>query len=720
MEIFFGLHYTNNAFLDFKNRKGIYLDHTVVGPEGLLSLLELYLGVYHEEMNLTDRQAAYYTAFRKTMAKGTNIFSNSWEKNGLCVSNECLKWRDTLRANAWNAEMKQPSKRLQILAQVEKDFHVPSFGDRLENILPFLQQQNPLPAASRILVASKDEKDLPPVIVNLLKLLQAKGTDIVYESDASIAPKETNLSRIQELLISNKSEDCLKENDNTFKIWEFPTELDVARYVVTHPKDNFNVYVTNDGKLLDNVQRMLQQPTSGCSITNAHPQIAQLFKLGLSLFEYPFNIRNLISWLLVPIHPIKSDLRRALVKVILSTSGYHNQEYADAIDSYREMIKKSSDNQEVVTETLKKLERALAIFIPDPKPSGVDKQSLLCFINSLNAWCGMMSNLENLHPMNKSQLTKVAGLCKSLASIVEEAEDALIPFRQVEGWANALYSGTDFEVYGCQAGSRWTVSSTDLAEPTDNILWTDCYNYNVAASPTDFLNKIERQVLEQQGCQFWNDADFNRAMTRAMFRPVLMCRKQLVLIVTHTSKGETVNKHPLMIRLEKAFPTSLSLIREQPDNEKVEKQTVAYVDNYSDEIELNINNKHLLEMPTTESYSSLDNLIQYPLDYVMDRILKLRDRSSTEMDAVSTVKGNVAHAVIEELFKGDTQEIAAAIDKYFNKTLLRLTEEKGAILLLQENIIEWQLFSRVSSLMFQFLVQKRYGTSSKLLIIMPL
>ena len=63
------------------------------------------------------------------------------------------------------------------------------------------------------------------------------------------------------------------------------------------------------------------------------------------------------------------------------------------------------------------------------------------------------------------------------------------------------------------------------------------------------------------------------------------------------------------------------------------------------------------------------------------------------MDAVSTVKGNVAHAVIEELFKGSTQDIASNIDAHYTETLQRLTEEKGAILLLQENLIEWQLFS---------------------------
>ncbi len=693
MEIYFGLNYTNNAFVDLKAHGGICLDHTVVNLEGLLSLLELHLGIHHEEISTTDRQAAYYAAFRKVMAKGKNILTDSWEKNGLGVSNECLKWRDTLRANGWQAKMQQPSRRLEVLVEVEEYFQAPALGDRLEYILPLLLKQNPLQHKSRILVSSRDENGLPPAIVQLLNTLQATGTEIVYESDAVLATAGSNLSRVQKLIISNESEDKLKEKDSSFQIWKFATELDAARYIASQPKDDFNVYITADGKLLDNVQRMLQQPTSGSSITNGHPQIAQLFKLGLSLFEYPFNIRNLISWLLMPIHPIKSELRRNLVKVLLNTGGYKNEEYREAIDSYRRKIKKETDDDDQADAAMKKLDHSLEIFIPTPEAEGVDKQTLLIFINSLNNWCGMMSNLEDMDPINRSQLAKVAGLCKSLVSIVEEeADDAIISFRKLEGWTSALYSSTDFAIYDCQAGSRWTVATADIVEATDKILWTDCYNSSTTVLTTDFLNEVEKQALTKQGCKFWDETAFNETMMRTMLRPILKCKKQLVLIVTDTSKGDVVAKHPLLIRLEQVFPKSLSSVYVYPDNSKAEKKIVKNVDNHTEGIEVNLKNKHLIEMPVTESYSSLENLIQYPLDYVMDRILKLRDRSSAEMDAVATVKGTVAHAVIEELFKGSAQDIEANITSHFMETFQRMTEEKGAILLLQENIIEWHLF----------------------------
>ena len=693
MEIHFGVNYTSNAFVNLKNHNGICLGHSVTGIEGLLDILELNLGISYEELSATDRQASYYGAFRKTMDEKDNVFSRSWEMNGLGVSNECLKWRDALRMSGWKAEMEQPSERLKVLAQVEKHFNIPGIGDRLERILPLIEHQNPLPTGSRIVVAAKDEKGLPPMINELLGKLQSAGTEIVYETDTIAAPEGSNLAQIQKMLISNEAEDCLKAEDDSFKIWNFNTELDAARYIASQPKDNYNVYVTEDSKLLDNVQRMLQQPTSGSSIKDSHPQITQLFKLGLSLFEYPFNIHNLVSWLQMPLHPIKSELRRSLAKVIISTGGYKNDEYEEAIGNYRNKLKEEANDAEHAETAIEKLNNSLETFIPTPNESGVEKTALLKFTNSLNTWCGKMFNLEDISQANSAQLSMVAGLCKSLISIVEdEPDNVLIPFRKLSNWINALYSGTNFTQYESQAGSRWMVAANDMADSTDRILWTDCYNGSVSNSNTAFLNENEKKNLENQGCKFWDKADFNRTMMRNMMRPVLKCNKQMVLVVAKTFQGESTAKHPLIIRLEKVFDKSLQHVCVWPDNSESEKINVENVNNHSDDIEVAIDNKGLLKMPETESYSSLDNLIQYPLDYVMERILKLRDRSSTDMDKISTVKGNVAHGVIEKLFEGNTEEIRSNIDNHFADILQTTTTGIGAILLLEENIIEWKLF----------------------------
>jgi len=315
MLLYFGLDYSSNAYVDLDKRKNVLFNAEVVGLEGLLRTLELYYGLHHEGISESDRQAEYFKAMHEVMNKGKNILSASWETNSLGVSNACLKWRDALVFAGWKADMPQPSERLEVLAQVERGFHCPSAADRMQSILTLSREYNPLPEESEIHVAAQSESNLPPQLVELLGNLEKTGTKIVYEDLTPISSSASNLNKVQHLILegNNGKQLSFAEGDNSFEVWHFPTDLDACRYIVTEDPKEFNLYINNGGKLFDNVQRMMGQPTSGSSMTSANPQIVQLFRLGLNLFEYPMNIRNMISWLLLPLHPLKAKLRYPLV-----------------------------------------------------------------------------------------------------------------------------------------------------------------------------------------------------------------------------------------------------------------------------------------------------------------------------------------------------------------------------------------------------------------------
>lgn len=77
---------------------------------------------------------------------------------------------------------------------------------------------------------------------------------------------------------------------------------------------------------------------------------------------------------------------------------------------------------------------------------------------------------------------------------------------------------------------------------------------------------------------------------------------------------------------------------------------------------------------------------------MLDRVVHFHERSSTELDEVGTVKGNVAHAVIERLFKGNAEDIEKVLTNQYENVLQEVTKEKGGILLLRENTVELRLF----------------------------
>ncbi len=334
MQIYYLPDYTSDAWLNLAERGGIAYDTTVVNTDGVASLLELRLGIHADTQPQTKRQAQWMKLMRQVMESEGNSLSKAWRKNALGVSNECLKWRDALRIALWNNEMPSPNDRLELISRVDKQFDMPSLGDRLISIAAVLQS-NPFETGTVIKVGVTGKSSLQGAVVKLLNRLQELGVDVVYDKDEVLAETDTNLAKAQELLIHDTAADDLQADDDSLLIWEFETSTDAARYIASIGSDSAEVYVTsNGGKLFDDTQRMLGQPTSGATIDNASPQVAQMFMLGMNLLEYPLNINNLLSWLQLPVHPIKSDLRSKLVSAILDTNGFDNERYTTAIEEY--------------------------------------------------------------------------------------------------------------------------------------------------------------------------------------------------------------------------------------------------------------------------------------------------------------------------------------------------------------------------------------------------
>lgn len=683
MKIHFSLHFSPNAYIDLPKRGGIMYDECIANIDELVKLLYLHLGIHTEQIDQASRQAAYHEAFSKVADKKS--LAMSWECNSLGVSNECLKWRDALVACGWNANMVQPSPRLQVLAEAEKLFQAPCSADYLIALLPILKDTNPLPAESTICIATSSLDALPPVVAELLDSLQKKGTKLVFEGQKAIAPTGSNLAKVQRLILAAEANN-LSADDDSLEIWKFPTALDAYRYI-SSCQDKATLYICNDTKTLDNVQRMMGQATSGSKMANSHPQIAQLFKLGVTLFEHPFNIRNLVSWLMMPNHPIPYELRHALAKVVVSNGGIHNEDFENAISNYKDKIAEEKGKRQD-----EKVDDIIRTFIPISEEDSVNKNTFCNFLINLRDWCNKMTKLDDFSDIKLAQLAKVSGLCNALFSIVMTIEEDNIPYRQIESMASSLYEATDFALYDAQVGSRWVTNAHDIVDPADSILWTDCYNYTPVSVSTEFLNATERKALQESGCKLWNDNLFNLTSMHDAMRPVLMAKQKLVLVTAEQSKSETTAKHPLIIRLEETYGNALDAIIKHPDNKDAESQEIIPVNTSYNDMQLDFSKPELVQMPDHESYSALENLIQYPLDYFMEKILRFHDRASYQLDEIETVKGNVAHHVIELLFMGKSSVEKSQLDECYDTLFNQAIQEGGALLLLKENLIELKIY----------------------------
>lgn len=680
MKIYFSPEYGSNAYVNLKDWNCIIYNSTVVGIDGLVSLIELYLGIHHESITMIERQAQWLKCMRKVMDRGVNELTESWTKNALGVSNLCLQWRDKLSMAKWANHMDQPGDRFLIIAEADKLFGMPAIGDRILRLLSSLDK-NPFEEESAIFVGVSSPQFLMPVVAELLERLAMNGVEIIYENDKISASTNSNLAKAQSLLLNGTAEDDFQSEDESFRIWEFETVNDAYRYIVSIPKEEYDLFVLSDGKLLDNTQQMLGQPTSGSMSANSSPQIVQMFLLGMNLFEYPININNLLAWLQLPLHPIKSELRRELVNVIVDTTGFDNDRYHEAIARYLENLDDDKERD--------KIELALDTF--DVRPSAmVNMTQLRTFNNAMFIWASQMSAIEEIAESKRQQLYVVSSLCRTLETLLEDISETEIPYRRLEAAISTLYNGAEFCIYDTQAGSRFTADCANIVSETDSIIWCDCFNYTPMKSPFDFLNSDERQFFSAQGCKVQEDNHFNRAAVRCLKMPVMRARKRCVIVTARRSAGTDTIEHPIMIQLKKGFPKTLKHIVDKPSLEQFENRVIKPVNNEQKGDCIRVNCP--LPMPDHESYSSLNLLIQYPFDYVLEKIASINSSTSTNLKMLKTVMGDVAHSVIETLFYGNADDISQRIEEEYDQTIGIVMEQEGALLLLPENELDCKQF----------------------------
>ncbi|MCC8114889.1 MAG: PD-(D/E)XK nuclease family protein [Bacteroidales bacterium] len=680
MTVYYYPNYSSDAFLNLKERGGIAYGAIVVDTKGLVELLELHLGIHHDPVSEIDRQAAWLKCMRSVMAEGHNCLSASWAKNVLGVSNQCLAWRDHLRMAGWNRDMEQPSERFCIIAKADTLFEMLSLGDRIITLIDSITR-NPLGNDATIRVGTTSPRGIAPKVAELLVKLKSLGIRVSYTKDELLAPVGSNLYYAQQLLLFDQCSGSLSEEDGSLKIWHFPTATDASRYIALINKEEFDVYVSSDARLLDSTQRMLSQPTSGTVAQNDSPQIVQMFLLGMNLFEYPLNIRNLLDWMQMPIHPLKSALRHALVKAIVDTGGFDNERYREAITSYLDELDTDEDRL--------KTQQKLKIFDVRPTPE-VQLDALRQFNNALGSWAAQRAAFPDLSESQRQQLAQVSDLCGILHDILQGIELPSIPYSRLEAAITTLYQSTDSRVYDPEAGSRHIVPCDQLIDDADSIIWTDCYNYSAANYPFDFLNRKELPSFTQQGCQFQSENDFNIEEIASLYAPILKARHRCVIVIVDNCGSAKTNEHPIVTRLRLGFPKSYKNLVEDPSIEKFEKRKIQPVNNLIGGAELNVNCE--LPMPDHESFSSLDLLIQYPLDYVMSSIAGIRNWSSVDLKEIATTKGNVAHKAIETIFHGTSEDIRKALADDFNTIFDKIVLEIGAILLLPENKLELEGF----------------------------
>lgn len=710
MKIYFSPEYTGHTYIDWDTHSDLLWDATVLDLTGLISLLEMHLGIFTPPETRAVRIAHYHEALSRYIEAHPNcIFAPSFRIDGLSVAEVCLSQRDQLSLAGWcRTAPPCDSERLSALQDIEEYFSSRGLGERLAAVLQRLRGSSLCTDLQMEIELPVSRELLPPWIKQLLDLMEGEGA-VVQEEEAKEAAGESNLTRLQHFLRSADRSLTLSEDkgDRSVEILQFDDEATAVEYLLSEWPDGDELVINSGNKLFDNFLSQQQRPRSGSVISDGVPQVAQLFILGLRTLLRPLDLQYLLQWCYAPVSPLQGKFRYSLARQIASSGGYYADEVQTFIESYLNGEYDSDDEKSLSPQKRSSLRRkredAINAFLP-PRDIGLSdkpltKGQLSSFITAYIDWATVrIQLLATEGDLQTAQLlTETLSQAEAMRIVIRSVSDGEeVQSSKLQNWTANLYHNVDIVQYEAERGSTEVISSpAQMLSPSRKTTWVSFYGDEGSRSPFAWLTRSERKALEANGVTLWSDEDARSYYHQLSYRAILRTTEALRLILIGYKAGVALPKHPIHIRLEQTISNWADLIT-RPTLVRDYPLTPTTVDNRLNgtEPEVMISNSGRIHFPDKESVTSMESLILHPMDYTLENLVGITGISLNQPNEIRRVKGNVAHGVISGLcYESDkavisAQELTHRIDTSFDRLFDEVILSHGAILLLPENQLE--------------------------------
>ena len=709
MKIIFSPEYSGNVYVKPSEGKGVMMDTVVANTIGLVNMLELRLGLHYEDVPEQERVAHYYDAVCKYMAAHPkNVMTASFKTAGLSTAKAMLSWREELRGADWNLDGEEISERLAVLIGVEEYFRKQDGCDmagRLHIVTDQVAFQE-LDCKDMVIEMAVAKDMLKPTTKALIEVLESRGAKI--EQISGVTDTDNNLGKVRKLIASKeKGKIRLDKDDDSLQIWKFADDRLACEYLSYNKMEDVDVWVNADNKQMDNWMMLMDRALTGSVTADCTPQLTQLFVMGLGMFSNPLNVNTLIEWLNMPVHPIDRFFRSALADTIVMEGGYRNEacqkkigQFIEGKFVYLDDEQKALPEEEQIKIRLKdkkKREKLVAAFLPSlSSTEAIKTDNVRQFVMELSSWSRQRAHLMSQETDNEQwveQLMAVSGMCDAFHILLGTISADTIDYKTIDSWMSTIYEKGTYTNAVAERGCRIVVDSpAKIASVAEKTVWMGVDGDASQSQECAFLYPSEKKkLIETRDMTPWSEEAQNEYHEQMMLTPLRMTSGQLILVVRERMGGESTLKHPLIVRLEQQVENIEDFIS-YPKIGEEDRHEVETVENGGVAAELEFDHADKIKWPDHLSPTSIGTLAEHPFDYMMERLLGITNDGKAQMADVKTTKGNVAHAVIEELFAprnearyAKPEEIAVRIKSEYESSYNKVLEAKGAVLQLAEN-----------------------------------
>lgn len=690
MKIYYSPTYSEQCYLDISDPV-MGCNTLVANTQGLLSQLALHTGIHVETPSFHHKLTAYFHALCKyDKDHPENLFHRSIEIDAMSVAKSLLTWRDELSLCGWNSNIIiDGCSRINVLAEIEHYYQDNSISVLLKRLLSHLNLTKNSPAR------------VPSIFSNL---------EIIIPCKESLLPDYIKplLTLLQEMEVK-VTEYCPHSEQRPVKVTkiEFSQLWKAEAWLSQLDKGTYDVWINTNNKRLDNWLHMSGKQVSGSTMLQSNPQITQLFLLAVQLFKRPLNVNTLIQYLLLPECPLEWKLRHRLAETIIREGGFCNQKVKENIRLFIEKEYKEDNDNTPCELTSEQRSSNYKNYLPfdllsetaasdlATENEDVSTKEVIRFIRRIRNFSAeraiILSTLAE-EDVRIEQLQTVTELADALLYQLDIYDQETLQVKNLLQWAQSLYEAQDYCQYHAQCGSRFVISAPgNMISPARKAIWCDFFGDPGITLSTDFLSPVEQEKLKAANILLWNRDHEKEYLSLLQSKPLQLTEDELTLVVSKQNGASILPLHPLTFQISDA-----EIIDGDALYANMMVKEAASVQNFreEDKIEVTFDAKtHPVKFPQKESFSSLEKLLQNPLDYFMHYCLGFTEENATEIK-LSTTYGNVAHEVIEQLFTQDRGEesLSDFVSLHYQEVVTTALGTKGALLLLPEHHLDKDRF----------------------------
>jgi ATP-dependent helicase/nuclease subunit B len=553
MDLIFGLACDGRAYPDFPGDGDGALHAAVVGPRGLIDILEVQLGLTIPGGAEAVRIAAYAAKLRASLTPNSApFFAASFARDPWATAKSLLGWRDQLRVSGWDGQM-IGSPRIDDLARAEgKDPSLPAGNsDRLCGVLAALGEGARLDVNSIRLVEPREM--LSPPYRCLVDELEKCGVEVRSAEPVSAAP-DSDLRRVQTFLGEGVASPLT--GDSSFIAVDANTTLmaaeALAEWLAAGTEGDLagTVIISGDGDtaLLDRALQARGLPALGQSAVSPWRGALQVLPLAFAVSWAPFDAKALLDLLLLPRPPIGRSAARKLARALVREPGtgaaaWHHAWTEIEADLAERLIEHPTPEAELARRLKRWREWTTGGLYS--RKEGISAEAARSIAARVGEWA-IQSDARAGDPLLLTVAGAASALVKAIDVIGQDPLPALLVERMIE---QVLAEGAQNPNHTATAGGlRCVKNPAAIWGPVERLVWWD-FKGPGERVPTTPWSRAETSDLAKAGCELELASAAATRISRSYANALHQTRERALIFRPALASGEVTVSHPLAHQL---------------------------------------------------------------------------------------------------------------------------------------------------------------------------